>query len=286
MTMKRKVIQIVEERCDGCGQCVTSCAEGAIELRNGKARLVSETYCDGLGACLSECPQGAILIEERDAPDFDPSAVETRLRQLGRPQTTHPDPGGAAPHQGHSHPAANPSPLNLKPEPAPAHAAPFTCPSSALRQFAPRPASQPSAQSVDDGQPSALGHWPVQLMLVPPGAPFLRGAHLLVCADCVPFAVADFHRRFLTGKSVVVGCPKLDDLPHYFEKLKELVAVARPASLTVLRMEVPCCGGIAQALIQARDAVAPHLPIEIHTIGLQGSSRCQTLAGGAGSTRG
>lgn len=274
--MKRKVIQIVEERCDGCGQCVTSCAEGAIELRNGKARLVSETYCDGLGACLSECPQGAILIEERDAPDFDPVAVETRLRRLGRA------PGADLAKAGHPRPAPAPARIALpttQPEPSRAHAAGFTCPSSALRQFAPQPAPQSDSTEALDVQPSALGHWPVQLMLVPPSAPFLRGAHLLVCADCVPFAVADFHRRFLTGKSVVVGCPKLDDLPHYFEKLRELVAVARPASLTVLRMEVPCCGGIAQALVQARDAVAPHLPIEIHTIGIQGASRCQTLAG-------
>ncbi len=274
--MKRKVIKIVEERCDGCGQCVTSCAEGAIELRNGKARLVSETYCDGLGACLSDCPQGAILIEERDAPDFDPVAVETRLRQLGHA------PGADPARAGLPRPSPEPARFTLPDAmsgPAHAHAPGFTCPSAALRQFAPVAAQQSVSREARADQSSALGHWPVQLMLVPASAPFLRGAHLLVCADCVPFAVADFHRRFLTGKSVVVGCPKLDDLPHYFEKLRELVAVARPASLTVLRMEVPCCGGIAQALVQARDAVAPHLPIEIHTIGIQGASRCQTLAG-------
>ncbi|MBI4872196.1 MAG: 4Fe-4S binding protein [Candidatus Riflebacteria bacterium] len=279
--MRRRVIRIVEEKCDGCGQCVTACAEGAIALRDGKARLVSETYCDGLGACLGECPQGAILVEEREAPDFDPAAVEAHLRTLDRPPaglgglSARPAPApvtpAASPVHGHfGHPAATHG-----------HAVPFTCPGSAMRQFAPAPSPTPAGSEGPCESPTALTHWPVQLMLVPPGARFLQGAHLLVCADCVPFAVPDFHRRFLVGKSVLVGCPKLDDLPHYAEKLREIVAVARPASLTVLRMEVPCCGGIAQALVAARDAAAPHLPVQIHIVGVRGEVRSQVMAGAA-----
>jgi hypothetical protein len=129
-------------------------------------------------------------------------------------------------------------------------------------------AAGPDDQSAE--QLSMLSHWPVQLMLVPPGAPFLKGSNLVVCADCVPFAVPDFHKRYLDGRSIVVGCPKLDDLDHYREKLKAIIAMAAPAKLTVVRMEVPCCGGIAAAVVEARDLSAPGLPVEVHTVKIGG----------------
>jgi ferredoxin len=196
----------------------------------GKAKLISDIYCDGLGDCLAECPQDAITIEEREAKAYDEQAVKARLAQAHK--------GGG-------------------------------CPASALRSFNPKPVCASDSQS--SAQPaSQLGHWPVQLKLVPPEAPFLKGADLLICADCVPFAVPDFHTRYLSGKAVLVGCPKLDDLQYYYEKLKAIYAEALPKSLTVLKMVVPCCGGIAQAAIQARNEVIPDTEVKVHTLDLQG----------------
>ena len=243
----RKIIKIDEEKCDGCGLCVPSCAEGAIQIIDGKARLVSETYCDGLGSCLGECPQGAISMEEREAPEYDETAVEKHL----------------------------PAP---KAVPMPLQSIPAACPGSAMKRFSP-PTGPPQPGAPVPGQ-SQLGHWPVQLMLVPPSAPFLKQTDLLICADCVPFAVHDFHSRFLSGKAVVVGCPKLDNLEHYFEKLKQMFGEAAPKSLTVLKMEVPCCSGIAQAAIQARNEVIPGTPIEVHTIGVRGEIETRKVPAG------
>ena len=241
----RKIIRIDEEKCDGCGQCVTACAEGAIQLIDGKARLVSESYCDGLGACIGDCPQGAITIEEREAAQFNEEAVKVHLQHLNQS------------------------------EPKPQPSIPMGCPGSAARAFS-RPAADPATATAAPTN-SQLGHWPVQLMLVPPHAPFLKNADLLICADCVPFAVPDFHSRYLRGRAVVVGCPKLDDLQYYFDKLKELFRQAQPRRVTVLRMEVPCCGGIAQATLQALAAAAPETPLEVHTIGVRGDISCQVL---------
>jgi Fe-S-cluster-containing hydrogenase component 2 len=235
--VKRKIIIIDEEKCDGCGLCVEACHEGAIQVEDGKARLVSETYCDGLGDCLSECPQDAIRIEEREAKPFDEKAVEAHLaRQKKQEKTSPPVHGG--------------------------------CPGAALRSFQQK--EIPSTPGKAGDVPTMLSHWPVQLMLIPPGAPFLKGADILVCADCVPFAVPDFHSRYLAGKAVLVGCPKLDDLSYYEEKLKAIFGEAKPRSLTVLKMQVPCCAGIAHAAVQARNETARGTAIKVHTIGLQG----------------
>jgi len=240
----REIIHIDEEKCDGCGDCVLACAEGAIKIIDGKARLISDTYCDGLGACLGECPQGALTIVKRDAPDFDEVAVVEHLAQQ-------------------SEKIAQTAPVH--------HAG---CPGSAMQNFAqPKAAAAPSSRQAV----SQLGHWPVQLMLIPPHAPFLKNSDLLVCADCVPFTVPDFHARYLAGRAVLVGCPKLDDLGHYYEKLKAIFAEANPERITVLLMEVPCCGGIGQAAVQARNEVAPHIPLEIHTVGIQGGIHVESV---------
>jgi len=243
----RKVIRIDEEKCDGCGDCVTACQEGAIQIVDGTAKLVSETYCDGLGACIGDCPQGAITIEEREAAAYDETAVEQHLNQLKQRSTT---------QVTSNH-----------------HAGMGGCPGSASRELK-------RAISIADllephtadaaAEKSELSHWPVQLMLVPPQAPYLRGCDLLICADCVPFALSNFHGQYLRGKRVLVGCPKLDDLDYYFEKLQRIFEVAQPNSITVLKMEVPCCHGIASAAMRARDEVAPQIPIEVHTIGIEG----------------
>ena len=235
----RKIIEIDESKCDGCGLCASACHEGAIQIIDGKAKLVSETYCDGLGDCIGECPQDAITIVEREAAEFDAEAVEAHVadKTVGT---------GAAPAQ-----------------------APCSCPGSAVRDF-----TEPAAAvCADDHVPPQLRQWPVQLMLVPPGAPFLKGADLLVTADCVPFATADYHSKYLAGKVTVVGCPKLDDIQHYYEKLKLMFAEARPSRITVLRMEVPCCGGIGQAVTKARNEVVPDTELTILTIGIRGDEQ-------------
>jgi len=236
MLKARKIIRIDEEKCNGCGLCADSCAEGAIRIIDGKARLISESFCDGLGACLGKCPQDALSVEERPAPDFDEKAVKQHdaEAEASQPKTT----------------------------------AQFECgcPGSALRMFD----REKRTEAPDEFALSDLSHWPVQLKLAPPSAPFLKGADLLICADCVPFAFPDFHARYLRGRAVLVGCPKLDDLDFYRQKLQSIFTEVGPKSILVLRMEVPCCGGLASAVLDARDRATPHLPVEIHTIGIRG----------------
>jgi len=234
--MKRKIISIDENLCNGCGLCVKKCAEGALKIIKGKARLVSEIYCDGLGACIGDCPQGAIKIEEREASPFDENEV-------------------------HKHLADSKSKLTNGLSNA------CGCPGSTPQYF--EKTNPPLIKSVDSIE-SSLSTWPVQLRLVPVNAPFLKGADLLICADCVPFAFPDFHKRFLDGRVVLVGCPKLDDIAYYHEKLKDIFREAKPKSITVLRMEVPCCGGIAQAVISARDDAGYDTKIAIFTVGIRG----------------
>ena len=241
--MRRKIIEIDEKKCDGCGQCITACHEGALALIGGKAQLVTDTFCDGLGACIGECPRGALTIVERNAQDFDEAAVVAARRTSALPVTQ---------------------------ATIPVHG----CPGSAMHSFQP---ARPAPTTLDQPAASSLGHWPVQLMLVPPQAPFLQGADLLVCADCVPFAVPDFHARYLNVRAVVVGCPKLDDLSHYAQKLAAIVQQAQPRRLTVARMEVPCCRGIAQAAIQAAMGSNRPFPVEEHVIRIDGGIEREAL---------
>lgn len=236
--MIRKIVHIDREKCNGCGLCVPSCAEGAIRIVDGKAEIAADNLCDGLGACLGDCPQDAITIIERDADEFDEEAVHRHLN--AEPPAPRP---AAAPH---SHGG---------------------CPGSRAQSFA------PAAKPIDAAAapvPSQLAQWPVQLHLVPPGAPYFQNADLLVTADCVPFAYANYHRDFLAGKAVVVGCPKLDDLKFYVEKLTELFRVGTLKSITVLKMEVPCCGGIVLAARQALAACGKEIPFKEVTISIRG----------------
>lgn len=237
--MIREIIKIDEEKCNGCGQCVPACVEGALKIINGKAKLVSDVHCDGLGACLGHCPQGALTIERREAPDFDETLV---------------------PH------TQTPAPQQLAKTPAPCPSG--GCPGSAARILAPL-ANTTKAATHD--MKSQLGHWPVQLMLVSPESPFLKNADIVLCSDCVPFAVPDFHARYLAGRAVLVGCPKLDDMRIYHEKLRAILAKAQPKSMTILRMEVPCCGGLAHAAYSAREELMPDMPLELHTISINGA---------------
>jgi len=234
--MIRKIVKIDEEKCDGCGQCVPACAEGAIEVIDGKARLVSEIYCDGLGACLGECPQDAITIEERETEPFDEAAAKEFVESLEKEKSR----------------------LGRD------------CPGTMARELGSEPVTADA-----DGEPaqSELRNWPVQLKLVPPDAPYFKGANLLFVADCVPFAMADFHSKFLRGCPVVVGCAKLDDSSFYIEKLVELLKHSELNSLTVVHMEVPCCSGLTRIAEIAETVAADAgsaVPLRDVTVSLRG----------------
>ncbi len=237
----RKIVKIDEEKCTGCGLCIPNCAEGALQIVDGKAKLMSERFCDGLGACLGHCPEDAITVIEREAEDFDEKAVEVHL---------------------HKQKQAQPKP---EPQPAPVFAG---CPSSKAMQFKVHNAR---AESVSTTRAvSQLTQWPVQLRLVPINAPYFQEADLLVAADCVPFAYANFHQDFIKGKVVVVGCPKLDDIEYYEEKLTEILKSNSIKSVTVPYMEVPCCFGLVKAAENAIAASGKNIPLKKIKIGIRG----------------
>ncbi|HEY3308004.1 MAG TPA: 4Fe-4S binding protein [Desulfuromonadaceae bacterium] len=245
--MLRKIVNIDQEKCDGCGLCVPSCAEGAIKIIDGKAVLAADNLCDGLGACLGECPRNAITVEEREADEFDETAVEKHLAAEGKPAPVHQS--AEARPTAHNHSAGG-------------------CPGSRAMTLARAPEgsnAQPSGS-----QQSQLGQWPVQLHLVPTTAPYFQGADLLITADCVPVAYAGYHQDFLKGRAVVMGCPKLDDNQFYLQKLTELFSKSDIKSITVLKMEVPCCCGIGMAARQALAACGKEIPYREVTISIQG----------------
>jgi Fe-S-cluster-containing hydrogenase component 2 len=238
MKVVRKIIEIDEELCDGCGQCVLSCAEGSLEIVDGKARVISDNLCDGLGACIGECPQGALRIVEREAEPFDEDAVEAHLKKT----------------------AQN------------APAAPAGCPSAAIRSF---PGADPCAEAnrpavLESRQRSELTHWPIQIKLVPPTAPFLKGAHLLVAADCVPVAFPSLHQAFLKGRAVMIGCPKFDDVQEYIEKFSDIFKTAGIQSVTTVVMEVPCCSGLPMIVKKGMEKSGKQIPMEIVVVSVRG----------------
>ena len=248
MKTVRKIIEIDEELCDGCGNCVPSCAEGALKVVDGKARVIAEIYCDGLGACLGECPMGALKIVEREADEFDEKAVEEHLVEEKQEE---------------------------KVRQAPAFSG--GCPSSRLQTFGsmkPAAASGPQADltgtDAADLTQSALSHWPVQIMLVPPTAPFLKGADLLVLADCVPVAFPTVHRDFIKGKAVVMGCPKLDNAQLYIEKFARICKESGIQSITAVVMEVPCCGGLPMIVKKGMQMAGVDIPMEEVVISTRG----------------
>jgi Pyruvate/2-oxoacid:ferredoxin oxidoreductase delta subunit len=246
MLQTRKIVQIDEGKCDGCGQCVPSCAEGAIRIVKGKARLVSDVYCDGLGACLGRCPRDAISIIERAASPFDELAAHAHVATLREQELGRPAASG--------------------------------CLGAAVKNLrlnvlsAPRPAARFAAGTgaVADSGSSRLANWPLQLQLVPPNASFLQDADVLLVADCVPVAHPDFHRRFLDGRPVLMGCPKLDHAAAHVQKLAQLIRASALRSITVLHMEVPCCTGLVQVAEAAVALAGGHVPIHDVTVGIDG----------------
>lgn len=233
----RKIIEIDEELCNGCGQCVLACQEGAIALVEGKAKLVGEFLCDGLGACIGECPTGALKIVEREAEAFDEHAVEEHLRRLKETQEK----------------AKDFPPLACG------------CPSYQLREFE-KSSLSPTHRSI----PSTLTHWPVQIRLIPTSAPFLREAKLLVCADCVAVAYPGLHTELLPEKKIMLGCPKFDPAELYIEKFAEIFAKVPLQSVEVAIMEVPCCKGLVYILNEARKLANLDKSFKVYTIGIRG----------------
>lgn len=232
--MIRKIIQIDEEKCNGCGACADACHEGAIGMVNGKATLLRDDYCDGLGDCLPTCPTGAISFVEREAAAYDEKAVQEHMQKKNA-QTT----ASAGSHTG--------------------------CPGSRMQQFKRQETASPIPAQVN----SQLGQWPCQIKLVPVSAPYFNGAKLLIAADCSAYAYARIHDDFMRGKITLIGCPKLDSI-DYSEKLTQIIQSNDIQSVTVVRMEVPCCGGLEMAAKKALQASGKFIPWQVVTISVDG----------------
>ena len=242
MKVMRKIIEIDEERCDGCGNCVTDCAEGALAIIDGKAKVIADMFCDGLGACIGGCPQDALQIIEREAEDFDEAAVEEHLEQQAEKTL----PQGAT--------------------------LPCGCPSTQIQDLAPgggcQGANKPQAMSTASA--SALSHWPIKIRLIPPNAPFLKGADLLVMADCVGGAFPNVHSELLAGKVVMMGCPKFDEVQEYIDKFAQIFNQAGIKSITSVVMEVPCCSGLPIIVKKGLEKAGKAIPMEEIVISTRG----------------
>jgi ferredoxin len=297
--VKRQIIKIDEDDCTGCGECIPNCPEGAIQIIDDKARIISDLFCDGLGACIGHCPVDAISIEEREAEPYDERRVmenvvkqgdntikahllhlkdhgqdeflQTAIDYLKENDMKVPDLEGA--------PAAVPE---EKPAEEPVHAhdggetLPCGCPGSSVMDFRDTPECQ--AEPVIETGPAARGvselkQWPVQIMLVPPSAPYLKDAEILIAADCVPFAYPNFHDDFLKGKVLLVGCPKLDDAAFYQEKITQIFKDNNIKSVTVVHMEVPCCFGMVKLVEDAIKASGKTIPFAETTITVKGEKK-------------
>ena len=249
--MIRKIIKIDEAKCNGCGACASACHEGAVGMVGGKAKLMREDYCDGLGDCLPACPTGAITFEEREAPAYDHAAVMASKAAAGQTRTTARGDDAALP---------------------------CGCPGTAARSINRNEAANGAAQVKNDGAPacdesvpaaSRLSQWPVQIKLAPVDAPYFDGAHLLIAADCTAYAFGDFHNRFIRNRITLIGCPKLDE-GDYSEKLTEIIARNDIKSVTIARMEVPCCGGLEMAAKKALQNSGKFIPWQVATISTDG----------------
>ncbi|OGR12442.1 MAG: hypothetical protein A2341_19970 [Deltaproteobacteria bacterium RIFOXYB12_FULL_58_9] len=257
----RQIVEIDEEKCDGCGDCVTTCAEGAIQIIDDKAKLVADNLCDGIGNCLGICPQGAITVHERAAEAYDESAVEKHLSKQKREKL----------------------PVQLTQITPTPHSHGGGCPGSQLRNFRPEPVV---ATASGQNRPSMLGQWPVQLTLLPPAGSIWDKANVLIAADCVSFAMADFHETLLAGKTLAIACPKLDDTGPYVDKLAHIFGNNDVRSIEVAIMEVPCCRGLLQVVMDALQQSGKDIPVEAVVIGVRGTVDQRMSLGGRAAAAG
>ena len=239
--MVRQIIHIDEEKCNGCGLCAEACHESAIAIIDGKAKLIRDDYCDGMGDCLPNCPTGAISFETREAAAYDEAAVEENKKKKQME-------------------AMQESKVQV----------PHSCPGSAMRLMNRQTDKSLSTDTTASGAESMLTNWPVQIKLAPVQAPYFNGAKLLIAADCTAYAYASFHKDFIKGKTTLIGCPKLDDI-DYSEKLTEIIRNNDISSVTIVRMEVPCCGGLEMAAKKAIQASGKFLPWQVVTISIDGN---------------
>ena len=250
----RKIINIDEEKCTGCGECVVGCDEGALQIIDGVAKLVNEHFCDGLGACIGECPTNALQIEEREAKEFDIDAAKEHVKELRGAEAAENMVAEQKKHADNKDEAKEEAPTG-------------GCPGMKMQMMDKDEDEQTDNQEVD--QPSQLEQWPVQLDLLSPQAPYFAGADLLVTADCVPVAYGNYQQE-LKDKAVAMGCPKLDKAEKHKNKLAAIIAENNLNSITVLRMEVPCCGGMVKLTEAALEEAGSDLEIEVKTIGING----------------
>jgi len=276
---KRKIINIDEEKCNGCGLCIPNCPEGALQIIDGKARLISDLFCDGLGACIGYCPEGAITIEEREAQEYDERKVMENIVKQGKnvikAHLEHLKQHNQSEYlkQAIGFLKEKNIEIHLEQEHLPGkhkHMSPFSeCPGSKIMDFRERKEVAEGKKAVSKGI-SRLRQWPVQIMLVPPSAPYLKDADLLIAADCVPFAYADFHNDLLKGKILLVGCPKLDDVDFYQERITQIFKNNNIKSITCAYMEVPCCFGLVSIVKSAISASGKDIPFKEVTISIKG----------------
>jgi len=282
---KRKIINIDEDKCTGCGLCIPNCPEGALQMIDGKARLISDLFCDGLGACIGHCPEGAITIEEREAGPYDEKKVMENIVKQGKnvikAHLEHLKDHGESEYlkqalevlkeKGLENPLHKQAHHN-----AHAHAhmrAQEGCPGSKVMDFSSEKKSGQKTKKRTSASSSQLRQWPVQIMLVPTFAPYLKNTDLLIAADCVPFAYADFHEDLLKDKVLLVGCPKLDDANFYKEKVTQIFKENTVKSVTCAYMEVPCCFGLVSIIQEAIKASGKDIPFHEVTIGIKGDKK-------------
>lgn len=240
--MIRRIINIDREKCNGCGLCANACHEGAIAMVDGKAKLMREDFCDGFGDCLPACPTGAITFVEREAPAYNEQAVLASKAAKTAECASHAEHAG---HEGHA------------------------CPGSRMRMLHTQNSTQTNSVQPTDNAASQLAQWPCQIKLVPTSAPFFQNAHLLIAADCTAYAFASMHESFMKGRTTIIGCPKLDAV-DYAEKLSQILYLNNIQDITVVRMEVPCCGGLEMATQRALQASGKNIPLKVYTITLDG----------------
>ena len=253
--IKRKIIKIDEEKCDGCGLCIPSCPEGALQIIDGKAKLVKEQFCDGLGACLGDCPTGALTVEEEEVEQYDEEGVIGHIREQS--------PELMEKHLAHLKQHAQELPRYHS------HAKIASCPSAQMLHW-----EKKGKKREDTGEKaradSELRQWPIQIHLVPPSAPYFQNADLVLGADCIPFAYSNFHADFLKGNAVIIGCPKLDDADAYTDKLTRILESSDIKSIKVIHMEVPCCYGMVRIAQEAIKRSGKDIPLKTVNIGIKG----------------